>query len=166
MGGKAAQLLASRRPAGLVGLILVAPASPTPTRLPEEAMQQQIHAYDNRETVLQTIAFLTARTPEPAVTEQIVEDSLGGAPQAKLAWPTAGMLEDISSDVPLIAVPTLVLAGEHDRLDSIEQHRREIIGRIAKAHLKIINGSGHLIPIDEPVQLASAISEFVTQLSV
>jgi len=37
MGGKVAQLLASRHPAGLVGLILVAPAAPTSTRFPEEA---------------------------------------------------------------------------------------------------------------------------------
>ncbi len=82
MGGKVAQLLASRRPAGLVGLILVAPAAPTPTRFPEEAFQQQIHAFDNRETVLQTIAFLSTRTPEPEVVEQIVEDSLSGVPEA------------------------------------------------------------------------------------
>ena len=165
MGGKVAQLLASRRPPGLIGLVLAAPASPAPTRFPEEAKQQQIHAYDNRATVLQTIGFLSARTPEPAVLEQIVEDSLSGTPQAKLAWPTEGILEDISSEVSRIAVPTLVLAGEHDRLDSLEQHRREILGRISTAQLKVIGGSGHLIPIDEPLQLAGAIDEFVTQLT-
>lgn len=164
MGGKVAQLLASRRPAGLVGLVLVAPASPAPTRFPEEAKQQQLHAYDSRETVLQTIAFLSARAPGAAMTEQIVEDSLSGVPEAKLAWPTAAILEDVSAEVSRIAVPTLVLAGEHDRLDSVEQHRREIIGRVPQAQLKIIGGSGHLIPVDEPRQLASAIGEFVAQL--
>jgi len=164
MGGKVAQLLASRRPAGLVGLVLVAPASPAPTRLPEDARQQQLHAYDNRETVLQTIAFLSASVPKPAVTEQIVEDSLSGATQAKLAWPTEAILEDISSEVSRIAVPVLVLAGEHDRLDSIEQHRREILRRIASSQIEIIHGSGHLVPIDEPLQLAEAIDSFVSQL--
>ncbi len=63
-----------------------------------------------------------------------------------------------------IAVPTLVLAGEKDRLDSIEQHRREILGRIPNARLEVIDDSGHLIPIDEPVKLAHAIAEFVAQL--
>jgi len=114
--------------------------------------------------VLQTIAFLSARTPEPDVVEQIVEDSLSGVPEAKLAWPTSAILEDISSETSRIAVPTLVLAGEQDRLDSIEQHRREIIARITNARLEIIADSGHLIPIDEPVKLARAIAEFITQL--
>jgi pimeloyl-ACP methyl ester carboxylesterase len=164
MGGKVAQLLASRRPAGLVGLILVAPAAPTPTRFPEEARQQQLHAYDNRDTVLGTIAFLCARTPEPQIVEQIIKDSLSGAPEAKLAWPTSAILEDISSEVAKIEIPTIVLAGEQDRLDSVEQHHREIIARIPNSRLEIIADSGHLVPIDEPVKLARAITEFVTQL--
>jgi pimeloyl-ACP methyl ester carboxylesterase len=164
MGGKVAQLVASRRPAGLKGLVLVAPASPTPTRFPEEAMQQQIHAYDNRETVLQTIAFLSARTPAPEIVEQIVEDSLSGVPEAKLAWPTQAILEDISEEVTKISVPTIVLAGELDRLDSVEQHRREILSRIPGARLEIIGGSGHLSPIDEPEKLARAIEAFVGEL--
>jgi 3-oxoadipate enol-lactonase len=164
MGGKVAQLLASRHPTGLAGLVLVAPAAPTPTRFPEAAKQQQIHAYDNRDTVLQTIAFLSARTPDPDIVEQIVEGSLSGAPEAKLAWPTSAILEDISVEVPHIAVPTLVLAGEHDHLDSVEQHRREILVRIPNSRLEIIHDSGHLIPIDEPVRLARAISTFLAEL--
>jgi 3-oxoadipate enol-lactonase len=164
MGGKVAQLMASRRPQGLLGLILVAPATPTPTVLPEEARQQQIHAYDNRETVLQAIAFLSAGNSDPETVEQIVEDSLSGTPEAKLAWPTSAMLEDISSEISKIAVPTLVLAGEHDRLDSVEQHRREVVSKISGARLEIISNSGHLLPIDEPVQTARAIDRFVRHL--
>ncbi len=163
MGGKIAQLLASRNPPGLVGLVLVAPATPTPSRMPEEAKQQQIHAYDSRETVLQTIAFLSAGSPDPETVEQIVQDSLSGTPEAKLAWPTAAMLEDISSELPRITVPTLVIAGEEDRLDSVEQHRREVVARIPGARLEIIAHSGHLLPIDEPVPTARAIDRFVRQ---
>jgi len=161
MGGKVAQLVASRNPRGLIGLVLVAPATPTPSHLPEEAKQQQIHAYDNRESVLQTIAFLTDRTPDPETVEQIVQDSLSGTQEAKLAWPTSAILEDISSEVSKITVPTLVLAGERDRLDSVEQHRREVVARIPGATLEIIPNSGHLLPIDEPVQTARAIDHFV-----
>lgn len=163
-GGKIAQLAASRRPEGLLGLVLVAPAPPTPLRLPDEMRETQIHAYDNRENVLQTIHFLSARTPSPEIVEQIVEDSMSGAREARLAYPTASILEDISSEVPKISVPTLVLAGELDQLDSVEQHKREVVARIPNARFEIIEGSGHLIPIDEPEQLARYIAAFASSL--
>jgi 3-oxoadipate enol-lactonase len=37
MGGKIAQLMASRRPTGLAGLVLVAPSPPSPMALPLQA---------------------------------------------------------------------------------------------------------------------------------
>ena len=165
LGGKVAQLAASRRPEGLLGLVPVAPAPPTPLRLPEEMRETQIHAYDNRENVLQTICFLCSRMPSSEIVEQIVEDSMSGSREAALAYPTSSILEDISIDVPKIAVPTLVLAGELDQLDSIEQHKREVVARIPNAHLAIIPRSGHLIPIDEPEELARYIEEFVVSIA-
>jgi pimeloyl-ACP methyl ester carboxylesterase len=161
LGGKISQLVASRNPRGLRGLVLVAPAPPSPLRFTDQAREIQIHAYDNRENVLQTISFLSARTPSPDIVEQIVEDSMSGSREATMAFPTGSILEDISSDASKIRVPTLVLAGELDRLDSIDQHRREVVARIPNARLEIIKGSGHLIPIDEPAQLARAIAQFV-----
>lgn len=164
LGGKIAQLVASRRPEGLLGLVLVAPAPPTPLRFPEEMRETQIHAYDTRENVLQTIRLLSARMPPPELVEQIVEDSMSGSRAATLAYPTSSIFEDISHEVPKIAVPTLVLAGELDQLDSIEQHKREVVARIANARLEIIPRSGHLIPIDEPEELAKHIEKFCRRL--
>jgi pimeloyl-ACP methyl ester carboxylesterase len=63
MGGKVAQFLASQQPPGLAGLVLVAPAPPTPQNIPEPAKQAQLHAYDSRENALQALAFLTAYPP-------------------------------------------------------------------------------------------------------
>ena len=97
MGGRS-QLAASRRPEGLSGLILVAPAQPTPRRNPEEMRQGQLHAYDNREILPKTIGSgrLTARPPSPAILEQIVEDSMSGSHEATMAYPIESILEDIS----------------------------------------------------------------------
>jgi 3-oxoadipate enol-lactonase len=69
-----------------------------------------------------------------------------------------------TSSVPLIDVPTLILAGEHDHVDSVEQHRDEVLPRIHNAKLEIVRGSGHLSPVDEPEQLVAAIRRFVTGL--
>jgi 3-oxoadipate enol-lactonase len=161
MGGKVAQFLASQRPAGLEGVVLVAPAPPTPQNIPEFAKQQQLHAYDNRENALQALAFLTASPPSDDLREQIICDNLAGSPQAKLAWPTSAAYEDISAQVRNIAVPTLILAGDQDRQDPLEQHQREVLPRIPGAKMKVIRDSGHLLPIDQPDQLADAIRRFV-----
>ena len=167
MGGKVAQLAASRRPEGLLGLILVAPAQPTPRRNPEEMREGQLHAYDNRENVLKTIGSgrLTARPPSPEILEQIVEDSMSGSREATMAYPMESILEDISPEVAKINVPIMLLAGELDQVDSIERHKTEVLAYLPNANFKIIKGSGHLIPIDEPVQLAREIANFVSQLA-
>jgi len=165
MGGKVAQLLASRRPKGLQGLILVAPASPTPQNIPEPARYAQLHAYDNRETVLQAIAFLTHQPLDERVREQVIEDSLRGSAPAKLAWPTSGAYEDISGEVVQIAVPTLILAGDHDRQDPLEQQRREVLARIPGATLRVVQDSGHLSPLEQPSKLAEVIAAFASGLA-
>lgn len=165
MGGKVAQLLASQRPAGLEGLILVAPAPPTPQNIPEFARAAQLHAYDNRENALQALAFLTAFPPSDDIREQIISDNFAGSSQAKLAWPTSSAYEDISAEVKNIAVPTLILAGDQDRQDPVEQHEREVLPRIPGANLKVIRKSGHLLPIEQPNQVADAIRAFVLEIS-
>ena len=78
-----AQLLASQRPPGLAGLVLVAPAPPTPQNIPEPAKQAQLHAYDNRENALEALAFLTAFPPSETIPDQILADNFASSPQAK-----------------------------------------------------------------------------------
>jgi 3-oxoadipate enol-lactonase len=164
MGGKVAQLLASRKPQGLKSLILVAPAPPTPQQIPEEAHQIQIHAYDNRQNVEEAIAFLTSSGLSPNLHEQVIEDSLRGSPEAKHFWPNVGAYEDISDRLKYISVPALVIAGEHDRQDPVEQHQREVVARIAGSQLEIIQNAGHLLPLESPEAVAQKIDEFVKRV--
>jgi 3-oxoadipate enol-lactonase len=161
MGGKISQLLASERPAGLEKLILVAPAAPTPQNIPDFAREAQLHAYDTRETAIQTIDFLTAHPPSEEVRDQILADNFAFTPQARLAWPIVMAYEDISTEVGKITVPTLVLAGDQDRQDPVEQHKREVLPGISGAQLQIIPDCGHLMPIEQPVKAADAIRSFV-----
>ena len=121
------------------------------------------HAYDNSENVLKTIGSgrLTARPPSPEILEQIVEDSMSGSHEATMAYPMESILEDISAEVANINVPTVVLAGELDQVDSIERHKTEVLAYLPNAEFKIIKGSGHLTPIDEPHELAKEIASFM-----
>jgi len=165
MGGKTAQLLASRRPIGLRGLVLIAPSPPSPTILSREQREALLHAYDSpqsvayvRDHILTTLPLTEARRA------QVIEDSLQGAPQAKRAWPTEIMLEDIRSQVSRITVPTLVISGAHDQVDTTERLRRELMPYIAGAQLKVLPGVGHLSMLESPWAVAQAIEQFVTRL--
>lgn len=161
MGGKVAQLLASRRPDGLAGLVLVAPSPPSPLAMPPEARQMMAAAYSTRETVEQAIdQMLTAKALSPRDREQVIEDSLRGAPQAKAAWPSSTSLEDITREVAAIDAPTLVIAGELDRVDSVEILKAELLPRIPHAVLHILPETGHLSPLESPRELARLIADF------
>jgi proline iminopeptidase len=61
-----------------------------------------------------------------------------------------------------ITVPTLVIGGRHDWICQPE-FSEEIANAIPNAELKIFENSGHLIRLDEPQALLSAIAEFIAK---
>lgn len=161
MGGKVAQLLASRRPAGLEGVVLVAPSPPSPMVLPEVQRAAILAAYATRESIGAVVDnVLTAIPLAPAHREQVIADSLRGAPQAKAAWPGAGMLEDITGEVGSIEAPVMVIAGERDQVDRVETLQKELLPRIPGARLHVLPGTGHLSPLEAPSAVAALIGQF------
>jgi uncharacterized protein (TIGR03086 family) len=90
MGGKVAQAVAARRPAGLAGVVLVAPAPAKPIGSTEQLQQLTMHAYDDEQTVRQGIdQMLTYQPLSAELRDQIVEDSLW--PVSWRAWPGRNM---------------------------------------------------------------------------
>ncbi|MBB3212702.1 pimeloyl-ACP methyl ester carboxylesterase [Herbaspirillum sp. Sphag1AN] len=165
MGGKVAQLLAAQQPAGLAGLVLVAPSPPQPLSMPPEARAMMTDAYTTRINVEMSINHvLTAKPLSPADREQVIQDSLRGATQAKVAWPQSTSLEDITSQVAAIKVPTIVIAGEADRVDSVDLLQRELLSRVTHARLHVVPGTGHLSMLESPEEVTRLIREFVASL--
>jgi pimeloyl-ACP methyl ester carboxylesterase len=163
MGGKIAELLASRRPPGLQALILVAPAPAVPMAVPEAQRKQMIESYGSRQGIEAAIQYVLTANQLPAnLREMVIEDTLKGAPAAKRALPESGMIEDISEEVSNIDAPTLVLAGEKDQVERLEILQKELVPRIPGAQLKVIPGTGHLSPLEVPDEIATAISHFLT----
>jgi len=163
MGGKVAQLMASRRPSGLAGLVLVAPSPPSPMAIPAEVQDMMASAYASRESVEATIDnVLTAKALTAEDREQVISDSLRGAPAAKIAWPKATSQEDITAEVGKIDVPTIVLAGEHDKVDTVDTLKRELLPRIPHARLTVVPDNGHLSMLEAPAKVARLIGEFAS----
>lgn len=161
MGGKVAQLMASRRPEGLEGLMLIAPSPPSPMVLSSGDRDRLSSAYNSRESVSFVIDnVLTARPLSPALREQVIEDSLRASAEAKAGWPGIAISEDITREVASINVPVRVISGELDRVDTPETLQRELLPRIPHAAMIIIPDTGHLSPLESPVEIARCISSF------
>lgn len=161
MGGKVAQLIASRRPDGLEGLVLVAPSPPSPMLLSDEQRATLSGAYQSRESVEFVIDHvLTSKPLDAARREQVIDDSLRGAPQAKAAWPDVAMREDITAATASIDAPTMVISGEFDQVDRVATLEAELLPRIPHAALHVLPGIGHLSPLEAPSELARLIARF------
>ncbi|WP_367141012.1 MULTISPECIES: alpha/beta fold hydrolase [Streptomyces] len=167
MGGKVAQMLATRRPEGLIGVVLVAPAPPAPIGVTEQVREAISRAYDNEEAVNQSIdLMLTHGGLTPELRRQVIEDSLRAGEQARLVWPRQGLVQDVSAGVGAIDVPVLVLAGSHDKVDPPAVLADHLLPLIPTASLTVLKHTGHLSPLEVPDQVAAHIGAFVAQLQL
>ncbi|MFD8783651.1 alpha/beta fold hydrolase [Kitasatospora sp. NPDC059599] len=166
MGGKVSQLLAARRPAGLAGLVLVAPAPPQPpATVTEEYRKNLSHAYDSPETVHYVLdSVLTAAPLIGAVRATAERDSRAAGAEARLEWPLRGIAQDITAAVRDVDVPVTVLAAERDVVEPAHVVREHLLPHLPHATLTVVPGAGHLLPVEAPGAVATALAEFSTGL--
>ncbi|KAJ4366799.1 hypothetical protein N0V83_007324 [Neocucurbitaria cava] len=154
----------------LRGLILISPAPTTPLILPPEMREQQLHAYESRESatfVAQNVLTSSFRkhSQREEVPEFLVADMLRGNRWARGAWPAYAMAEDVSPAVEgKIKVPVLVIAAEEDVVEPLERVRKEVCERIEGVRLEVLEGSGHLSVVDVPEAVVEKVVEFVKGL--
>ncbi|MGF1425751.1 alpha/beta fold hydrolase [Kitasatospora sp. LaBMicrA B282] len=165
MGGKVAQLVAARRPAGLAGVVLVAPAPAAPVGVTEQLQEEVGRAYESEASVLRSVeVMLTDGGLSPELRRQVVEDSLRAGDEARLAWPRGGLVQDVSAGLGDVEVPVLVLAGRHDKVDPPAVLTEHLLPLLPTASLTVLENTGHLSPLEVPDQVAAHISAFVAQL--
>lgn len=160
MGGKVAQALASRYPAGLESLALVAPSPPTPEPMSDGDRARLAAGWADPQAARETLRRITALPLPIAEWDMAVEDAARCSQAAWLAWLNEGSREDIAARVSQINVPTEVLAGGADPVMRTAMLEREVVGRIAGARLTIAPGTGHLSPLEAP----DAVADFLRQV--
>ena len=166
MGGKVGQLAAARCPQGLAGLFLVAPAPAYPPAIVTEEYRQGLsHAYDSPESVGHALEHVLTATALPApVRASVIRDSLTAGAEARREWPLHGTARDITPEAREIEVPTAVLVGEKDRVEPPHVLRDHLLPHVPHATLTVVPGAGHLLPLEAPGAVASALNSFVTAL--
>ncbi|KZV93364.1 alpha/beta-hydrolase [Exidia glandulosa HHB12029] len=166
MGGKVAQALAARRPPGLRGLILVAPAPLSPLILPDDIAEQQAHAYDDAESAGHVIRTVLLGHRD-SVTSDMLERLTWSCVTSGRAWPTLGMKEDLGDLAGDVRCPVLAVVGEMDRVEPETRVRAEVLERLTRVEIKEVvrlQNVGHLIPVEAPDALATASRRFLQSL--
>jgi pimeloyl-ACP methyl ester carboxylesterase len=74
------------------------------------------------------------------------------------------MIEDISAGLDAVTVPVSIIVGSLDRVER-ESTPREVFGRILpQATFRVLDGIGHLSPLEAPDELADACLDLLTKL--
>jgi 3-oxoadipate enol-lactonase len=73
------------------------------------------------------------------------------------------MREDFTHELANIAVPTMVLVGEHDRATPLSRAQRIVEG-IRDATLDVVREAGHLSTVEQPELTTQAVRAFLARL--
>jgi 3-oxoadipate enol-lactonase len=68
-------------------------------------------SYGSRDGVIKALAVLAGSPLLDRLREQVIEDTLRGAPQAKQAWTRHHMIADVNAGLDAVTVPVSVVLG-------------------------------------------------------
>ena len=170
MGGYIAFAFARRHAALLRGLMLI------DTKAEADSDEARKGRYDTAERVLSEgtgvvidamlprLLSEATRSDRPEIVQQ-VRDIASGVTVEGVAGALRAMAERPSSidDLPRIAVPALIIVGEHDVITP-PSDAQTMASAIPESQLVVIRDSGHMTSIEQPDAVNSAISGWLEAL--
>lgn len=131
------------------------------TALPEGAGR----AWLSNPMMVRVMSLTLAKTRDKALRRWIHEEhdryfSAFATPRSLAQSFDASVSFDASKAVDALTMPTLLIAGDQDMIAKPE-HEYALVGRLPDAQLVMLQGVGHLIHYERPVQAAAAIREFL-----
>lgn len=159
MGGAIALTAALQRPKNLVGLGLVG----TGARLKVHPQILELCQTDFEKAVELVISWAFAEGVSPELVHKAREQMRRNG-QAALYRDFAGCnVFDVIARLSEITVPALVICGREDKLTPVK-YSEYLQQTIPQAHLKIIEGAGHMVMLEHPQAVNSALKEFCMRL--
>jgi pimeloyl-ACP methyl ester carboxylesterase len=166
LGGSIAIALAAQRPALVRGLVLIASC----LRLPLiDSVGERLVAYlpgPLRRLLFFSMARRVLFAPDAAADAiaTAMRDLRACRPETLAADVRAARAMDLTEPAAGLDVPTLVLAGERDRLTSPALAER-LSALIRRSRLAIVPGVGHMLPLEAPERVNREIAAFVESLA-
>jgi pimeloyl-ACP methyl ester carboxylesterase len=156
MGGGIALAMALLAPERVRGLVLIA----TGARLPVNPALRSGFIEDPAATATMMARWMWAPQVSDAVREQGVARLLALAPAVVAADFEACDGFDVRDRLSEIAMPTLILCGDADRMTPLKFSERLRDG-IAGADLQVVAGAGHMLPQEQPEVVAGALRQWL-----
>lgn len=169
LGGYVAMAMARRRPDLLAGLVLVdTKATADSDQAREVRLATALRAEQDPATIGELLVdqllpkLLGPSTlhdrPEVA---QSVRAMLRQAPPATVAWYQRAMAQrpDSLATLAELTCPVLVVYGDEDEL-SPQVEQDQMLAVLRSGHREVIDGAGHLSPIEAPTEVARTIHAF------
>ncbi len=101
------------------------------------------------------------RAKDPAAVARVGKMLLETAPGGFIAGAASLAKLDYLPRLNTIVVPALLMAGGNDM--PTPDAMKAIAAKMPNARLEIIDGAGHLLPIDRPTETAHAIADFLAK---
>jgi 3-oxoadipate enol-lactonase len=171
MGGRIARDFALLRPQRVASLT-IANSSPGYDALSPEEVRAYLDARrapllagkSPRDIAPERARQLLGSRPAPGVFEELVESLAALRKDSYLKSLEASVTQDRAAPMERIAVPTLVVTSDEDRLYS-PALARAMARRIPGAELVEIQGAGHLSNIEQPARFDEAVLAFISRHS-
>lgn len=170
MGAKVACALARMAEDGAPGLggleriALVAGSPPCPEPM-DEALRADMRGWFGGDAAARAararayVAGNAAGPLDPAVLDRAAADVARMDPDAWAAWLDGGSREDWAARVGVLDTPALILAGAQDPALGPDAQRRLMAPHFAHGRLEVLEGAGHLLPLERPEAVARLIAE-------
>jgi pimeloyl-ACP methyl ester carboxylesterase len=159
MGGAITLMVALQRPKNLVGLGLVG----TGAKLRVHPQILELCQTDFERAIDFIVQWAFAEQSPPELRERARAQMRRTGADALLRDFSSCNTFDVMARLSEIALPTLILCGRDDKLTPVK-YSEYLQQNIPTAQLKIIEGAGHMVMLEQPKAVTQALREFCARL--
>ena len=164
LGGAVAQVLATRHPERVSGLILISTCARVPPGNDSQQLLGLVPIPFRRIVFLATVRKLLLAPSASMEAIGVTLDEVGGCPTQTMKHDVAiGRAMDTSEVARGLRVPTLVLCGGGDRLTP-SALSRQLSELIPEARLQVVPAAGHMLPLEAPSVVNHVITDFAASI--
>ncbi|MBL8380012.1 MAG: alpha/beta hydrolase [Burkholderiales bacterium] len=170
LGGYIALEIMRRAPWRVAGLALVSTsARPEPEEMKPQRLKSAALALRDFDKLMVNMRpfMLTSEHLADAALNAEIDAMMRAAGAAAFERQTRAIIEraDSRPDLGAIACPTLVICGRDDKVTP-PRLSEELAAGIAGATLEIVDGAGHMLPLEAPHALTGALARWLARISI